>query len=612
MNYAANIVTVIESIVNQMTPVLTITNVTTNNSTSFTVSVCNTYWVHLGQSLTIDGNNYTVTDFTLNQDITLKGSTAPGEVTFQLEAPEFWHGSHRKVEGERAKKKNVKNPVVYLPKTRATQPGEYDSDIAYTGSIRPIFLLNYLKKYDTTKLQQSKVIDPAHSMADLFFKLVQDDDRFNEPERARREEWPNFGDSTVWGNDELIFDQPLSGVELEVDLEVLIYSFCDCPDEQDPNTCQDVTTSFNGVDTGVDTAAGQNIAIEVVDSLGNDTGTLTTNTANTKRITVDSASCDPVTQTLNAGSISLSSTPSGENVDYTLYNSEDEEITPDIDLDDPNSKVLYFNNPLENLNGVPIDGPKVGNTIPKEIETVDTDGNTINPTIITNSQELLKLEFPNGVGDIYYNVPQPTWDVIYNTYDEGWHNINGTYDNTIPADGRMQALANGDFYKVQFDKEGLGHNYRFIDLNAAYYNSDDGLYYNASHVATTRAATFNTTLYAFDRLTGAGWVLTKGGPSNLTGAISFCEGFSFQGFTDYHLPIKAQMDSVIDETLQLPMQGTSSPIFNILQTLKTCTPTAGNPTASGWFMDTNGSIASSRLYSTSDSFAVVRDARGQF
>ena len=322
MNYAANIVSIIESVVNQMTPTLTISGVTTNSATSFTVEVCKTYWVHLGQRLTIDGNNYTVTEFESDTNITLKGTVAPGLVSFQLDAPDFWHGSHRKVESERARKKDVTRPVVYLPNTRTTQPGEYDSDIAYTASVRPIFLLNYLKKFDTTELQQSKVIDPAHQMADLFYSIIENDDRFNDPENLRRLEWMNFGDSTTWGNDELIFDQSLSGVELQLDLDVLIYSFCECEDQGEPEICPDVTTTFNGTATGVDTAAGQNIAIEVVDDTDTPTGTLTTNTANTKKIVVTGGGpAAPVGIELN-GVTTLTDAASGTTRNFDFFDEE--------------------------------------------------------------------------------------------------------------------------------------------------------------------------------------------------------------------------------------------------------------------------------------------------
>lgn len=461
MNYAANIVSIIESVVNQMTPTLTISGVTTNSASSFTVEVCKTYWVHLGQRLTIDGNNYTVTEFESDTNITLKGTVAPGLVSFQLDAPDFWHGSHRKVESERARKKDVTRPVVYLPNTRTTQPGEYDSDIAYTASVRPIFLLNYLKKFDTTELQQSKVIDPAHQMADLFYSIIENDDRFNDPENLRRLEWMNFGDSTTWGNDELIFDQPLSGVELQLDLDVLIYSFCECDDQGEPEICPDVTTTFNGTATGVDTAAGQNISIEVVDDTDTPTGTLTTNTANTKKIVVTGGGpAAPVGIELN-GVTPLTDAASGTTRNFDFFDEEDNVVTPTVDTDTATNTGLLFLDVPMSFNGSATAGALVGGS--KSITVQDTDGTQVG-TVINDEQLNLTVE-----------VAKPGINVA-NTIKTGITTSFYANDDGATQRGRLT-----DFTTLDFTNP-FGNNNRFTDdLGGQAYASDvviDWAFYN--------------------------------------------------------------------------------------------------------------------------------------
>ena len=440
MNYASNIVTVIESVVNQMTPTLTITDVTTNSATNWTVEVCKTYWVHIGQRLTIDGNAYTVTDFELNTNITLKGTVEPGLVSFQLDAPNFWHGSHRKVESERAKRKDVTKPVVYLPISRTTQSGAFDSDIAYTATVRLIFLLNYIKRRDTTELQQSEVIDPANEMADLFCSLIEADDRFNDPENLRRIEWMNFGDQTVWGNDELIFDQPLSGVELQLDLEVLLFSFCECPDQGTPEVCPDVTTTFNGTATGVDTASGQEIAIEVVDDTDTPTGTLTTNTANTKKIVVSGGGpCDPAGIELN-GVTALTDADSGTTRNFDLLDEEDNVITPVVDSDTATNTVLYFSDVPMTFNGNATAGALVGSS--KSITVQDTDGTQVG-TAINDQQTNLTIEVPKGVTDIIHvrDLWQAGDQETATVGSLGWYKANTSiFDDNQPSEGLAMKL----------------------------------------------------------------------------------------------------------------------------------------------------------------------------
>jgi hypothetical protein len=183
MNYAANVISVVESVVNLMTPIVKITSNTDNLDGTYTLEAAQTYWIHKGMKITIGAVTYTVTDFTLNTSITVSGASQPVGTTFQLDAPVFWHGSHRKVEEERKRIKDVSKPVVYLPVPQLTQDGSWDSDIAYTADIRPIFLLNYDRARDTTDLQQDEVIAPANEMADLFFTICEDDYRFEDPER---------------------------------------------------------------------------------------------------------------------------------------------------------------------------------------------------------------------------------------------------------------------------------------------------------------------------------------------------------------------------------------------------------------------------------------------
>ena len=424
--------------------------------------------------------------------------------------------------------------------------------------------------------------------------------------------------------------------------------------------CPTITETFNGA--AISNPTPNKVIVVQSDAVGNpQVGTVITDTSIALTVEVSAAAAGlPVTQTLNDGTITgLIDTPSGQNVDFVLFNEEDQYVVPIIDTNTANGKVLIISDVVQQLNGASIAGQNV-NLTPKNIETVDTLGATINPTVLVNALNNLKLEIgdtdnqvngvaktaiPSGgsknfviqdsignpvtvtdvsdsasayVGEVvaagafYYAIPQPTYNTSYNTYDEGWHNINGTYSNTIPVGGRLQALANGDFYKVQFDAETRGHLYRFLGLNGGYYNSDDGLYYDSSHVATTRALVFDTDRYAFDRLTGLALRTFRGGSKNLTAGIIDAEGASWNTFTDWHLPFTAQYFSLIDYTLTVPLGSAGSPIFSLSLTLKSCTPTAATPTVNGNQIKADGEIELTRGYASADSVVYIRDARGQF
>lgn len=246
MNGADPIINIIADIVSQMTPTITITD-NVVESGNYKLSMCNTYWIRKRMILTIGGENYKVVDFVQNQYIIVSGASQPVATTFVLEAPGFEHGSHRKVDKERTKKKLKNSPFVYLPVPEVAEQHDPDSDLAYVASIRPIFLMGYDKGRDTIDLQQVEIIDPVHAMADLFIYIIKEDSiNFDELTTVIRKEWMNFGNNQVWGNDELIFDEPLSGVELRFDLPVMYGAPCLC-DTKTIVTCLPVTITKNNV-----------------------------------------------------------------------------------------------------------------------------------------------------------------------------------------------------------------------------------------------------------------------------------------------------------------------------------------------------------------------------
>lgn len=229
MKAQESIISLISALVASMTPVV---NITANvaDGDNWKLSMCNTFWINTGTTLTIDGNSYEVVSFLRNDHIIVSGSPQPAVTWFQLDAPAFWYGSRRKVDGERTALADMSVPMVYLPPLETTHPsGDNTSDIAYTAPIRPIFLNQYDVPKDEIGLQQTELIDPLNAMADFFIGLINADwDTFDETEEFIKKDWPNFGDPNVWGNDELIFNQPLSGVEVRATLNVFPSYECNC------------------------------------------------------------------------------------------------------------------------------------------------------------------------------------------------------------------------------------------------------------------------------------------------------------------------------------------------------------------------------------------------
>jgi len=248
MNGNRNIIEIIEEVVSKMTPFITVSSITANGD-NWRLNTCNTYWITVDSQIIIDEVSYTVIDLVQNSYIEIESTTEPTVTEFQLEAPEFWHSSSRKVSNERSNKEggDVRKPFVYLPVPRITEDKAVDSDKAYDADIRPIFLTNFNPQRDTIELQQTQIIEPLNAMANFFLYLIKEDiANFDDFDSVDRREWMNFGNETVWGNDKKIFKENLSGVELfSFSLPVLINENCGC--ESDKKICADSSIYTNNV-----------------------------------------------------------------------------------------------------------------------------------------------------------------------------------------------------------------------------------------------------------------------------------------------------------------------------------------------------------------------------
>ncbi len=81
---------------------------------------------------------------------------------------------------------------------------------------------------------------------------------------------------------------------------------------------------------------------------------------------------------------------------------------------------------------------------------------------------------------------------------------------------------------------------------------------------------------------------------------------TLNGFSNWEMPFLAQIESIVDRTLNFPLASVDSPIFSLSLTAKTSTPDAGGPTTTGFQWDTSGGYNAGRSYATSDALYYVR------
>lgn len=288
MRGADNIIPVFSWIVSQMCPIVEIDAIVVDGD-NWRIDTCNTYWLRKRKVITITGVEYTIVSFVINESITVSGPSIPTGTWFQITAPEFCHGSRRKVNEERDEQIDVTSEFVYLPIPLVRENRQYDSEVVYTAQVKPICIADYDEEYDTIEDQQRDVIEPMNAMVDVLLQVIDDnEDKFSQDEEdiadVERYEWMNFGDPTIWGKDKLIFEGRLSGVEARFDLNVLPDGVCVC-DAAPIVTCAPANVYFNG--DLVDTApSGEDFNLLVKDTTGAEVGTYD---EPTKTVTVQEA-----------------------------------------------------------------------------------------------------------------------------------------------------------------------------------------------------------------------------------------------------------------------------------------------------------------------------------
>lgn len=322
MKAGKDIVLVIDTLVSQMTPIVIVDAITLDGD-NFKIESCNTFWLTIGKSVTIDSVEYFIVSFVQDQFIIVSGSVEPTASEFQLPAPRFAHGTHRKVNNERPQ--DATEPWVYLPSTSSKPDNDEDSTLGYTAVIRPIFLMDYDTQRDTTVDQQTDIIRPLIAMVDVFLELINDQhDKFEDPTDYEINQHMSIGTIDKSGNIEKIFNENLSGVQMIMTLEGYEIDDCDCPPEP-IKFCADVRSSFNGTDTESTLSGGKKVVI--VQTKGGSpvqTGDLILDLPGAMTIEVDAPGLVP----LNVGSL----LKTGANVSFQDQDDGDKQFGTGVDF----------------------------------------------------------------------------------------------------------------------------------------------------------------------------------------------------------------------------------------------------------------------------------------
>lgn len=252
--------TLLSQVISQMNPLIVVDTVTADGDNWILTSE-NTLWANIGERFTLATNLYEVVSHVKDVSITvmaIEHEVTPIATSFNLNTPTFLHGKYKAVLADisRADDRDIL-PFVWMVELQTRrQPAEIDSKIDTEGQVR-LFFCNKTQWSEDTDWQYLEVIEPLQSFVDLFLQTLKANPRTGEigvvdiTNHAK----VTTGDGSIKQEGETqVFDKELTGIEVLVELPIMINMNCD---EVVPQGCEGVYI-YNG-DTYVETIASGNI-----------------------------------------------------------------------------------------------------------------------------------------------------------------------------------------------------------------------------------------------------------------------------------------------------------------------------------------------------------------
>ena len=227
----SNLVDIIEGIISQID-----LNLTVKNTDGQIIELCDTLHITVGKIVKDElGNEYRVTDIVFNESITVvpidsaplfSGSTvvAP-EITFLHGSPISTNEEYNKVLDRDSLKKT---PFIWLLESYEYENGSRDSSIVASYSARLFFLDLYYREWLNDE-HNELAIKPMENLVQAFKNVIETDYSFKTLDSFRSRVRPRFGVEVAnKGSRDKIINEDLSGVEVNMSIELFDLSICKC------------------------------------------------------------------------------------------------------------------------------------------------------------------------------------------------------------------------------------------------------------------------------------------------------------------------------------------------------------------------------------------------
>ena len=227
----ANLVDIIKGIIAQID-----LNLPVKSTDGVTVEMCDTLHIVVGKIIEDGlGNKYRVTELVVNESITVEpidGAPAFGGSIVVAPSITFLHGSPMSTNNEYLqllpRESLDKTPFIWLLESYEYENGARDASIIANYSARLFFHALFYRDWDNSD-HNDQAIKPMENLVKAFREVIDKDFSFKSLDTFRSRVRPRFGVEVAnKGNEDKIIDETLSGVEVNMNIELYDLSICNC------------------------------------------------------------------------------------------------------------------------------------------------------------------------------------------------------------------------------------------------------------------------------------------------------------------------------------------------------------------------------------------------
>ena len=600
-----NLVDLVQGIIDRISLEISVSEVVGSKLT-----VCNTLFLTENKTVTIDGLEYTVADFSLNNwlEVTPKGHSMPVPTnTTTLTAPSitFLQGTPISANNEYQQlslKTSDKTPFIWLvePYSYDEQPFDSSIDVEFKGKL---LFLDWADKDMLNSKHNDLAIKPMNNLKEAFINVINEDFNFKRLETTKSLTRPRFG---VYQSDKgakkQIIEDELSGVEFDLDLKVYDASVCCATSEDLPiNTYATVKNTDDSYNVTFPNGGTQIVPDSEV-SNSDDSYIVSLPATNSLEIPDITHTDSDLTHVILPGQVAMICSPFidaiVENTDAsystTVANGGTLVVPNTTQVIKDSAGTVLHNNSIPSTTSedqiivdsvvsnsdvsYSVNVKAEDNLILPDIINVDSDGSNV-PT--PAQTPFVSTLCPVKVGIAYTPVQLTDQTISYRVGDNGYHNGIGTYNYTNPVYPVNYAQLSN--FLTLVSENSFGNFSRYTDINGLQVYADN---------------------YVIDHYRNLGIYRIRLGSGTWNTHIDTAEASTQNGFTDWRLANNSEVSSMLNYG-QLSIF-TGSPLITIGGVIIRTSTTRRASTTNAWYFSGSSGVLNPIGKTTNQNAVMVR------